>query len=243
MRSADVLPVPGGPCSRSSRPAMSSRGRLHQAVHGVRHRRGVVGPHLVPGARRDLAGRAVRAAARGDVPEAHRDVLRLRFGLVRRAVRGLVEDLLRQLGAGRRHRDVGAPVPAGDQQRPAVALRQCGAAVVVPGDAQHPGAGRHQRRPGPYAVDVHRVGVRLLARREAAEEQRVDDVGRGVGVVDVEPDRQRLVRVHRHAAMIRHKARRVHPVSRCTRHVSPCAGQAPKRDTSRRACRVLRTMA
>ncbi|MGC0332983.1 hypothetical protein RKD23_005973 [Streptomyces sp. SAI-170] len=36
---------------------------------------------------------------------------------------------------------------------------------------------------------------RLLARRETAEEQRVDDVGRGVGVVDVEPDRQGVLRV------------------------------------------------
>lgn len=183
------------------------RGRLHQLVHGPGHRRRVVLPHLVPRAGRDLPRGAVRSAPGRDVPEPHCHVLRLGFGLVGGAVRGLPEHFLGELGGGRRHRDVGAPVPAGDENGPAVALGERRAAVVVARGAQDHRVGRQEGGPRPHPVDVRRVRVRLLARRETAEEQRVDDAGRRVAVVDVEPDRQRVVWVRRHAAMIRHARR------------------------------------
>src|SRR5690606_10595468 len=73
---------------------------------------------------------AVRAAGGGGVPETHGDVVRLGLRLVRRAVGRLAEDLRGEFGGGRGDGDVGAALPAGDQQRPAVALGQGGGPVL-----------------------------------------------------------------------------------------------------------------
>lgn len=203
--------MPGGPCSRS-RPARDVvRGHLHQPVHGPGHRRGVVGPHLGPGPGRDLAGRPVRAAARGDVPEAHRHVLRLRFGLVLHALRGRAEHAGGEFVTDRRHGHVRAPAPARDEHGPALALGEGGAAVAVARRAQHGGLRRQEGRLRLDPLDRHAVRVRLLAGCEPAEKQRVDDIRRGIAVVDVEPDRQRVMRVGWHGAHDPAHGAPVHP--------------------------------
>lgn len=66
-----------------------------------------------------------------------------------------------------------------------------------------------QGRPRLHTIEGGTVRVRLLARREAPEEQRIDDVGRRIAVVDGEPDRQSGLRVGRHGA---HDPARRHPV-------------------------------
>ena len=102
MRSAEVLPVPGGPCSSSSRPAMSSGVDLHQPVHGLGDRRRVVAAisSQVPA---EIC-RVVRCGPRRG--ETYQKPIvtfsRLRLRLVLRAVRRLLEHLLGQLVAGSR---------------------------------------------------------------------------------------------------------------------------------------------
>src|SRR5690606_33175914 len=118
---------------------------------------------------------AVRAAGGGGVPETHGDVVRLGLRLVRRAVGRLAEDLRGEFGGGRGDGDVGAALPAGDQQRPAVALGQGGGPVLLPDGPQQTGAGGEQGRGGAHAVDGDAVRVGLLAGGETVQEQCVDD--------------------------------------------------------------------